>query len=123
MLALSFVMRADPEWKYVSLRNYIAYLNRSIEKATKWTVFEPNGPPLWKNVRRAIDQFLLIEYRKGALAGRKPEQAFFVRCDRSTITQNDLDNGRLVVVVGVAVLRPAEFVIFRIGQWTSDHKP
>jgi phage tail sheath protein FI len=115
-------MRSDPEWKYVSLRRYLAYLERSIEQGTKWVIFEPNGEALWGKVRRTIEQFLLIEYRKGALAGRKPEQAFFVRCDRSTITQNDIDNGRLVVLIGVALLRPAEFVIFRIGQWTADHK-
>jgi hypothetical protein len=116
-------MRSDPEWKYVSLRRYLTYLERSIDQGTQWVVFEPNGQPLWGKVRRRIEQFLLIEFRKGALAGRKPEQAFFVRCDRSTMTQNDLDNGRLIVLVGVALVRPAEFVIFRIGQWTADHKP
>ena len=116
-------MRSDPEWKYVNLRSYLAYLKRSIEKETKWVVFEPNDPPLWRKIRSEIERLLLIEYRKGALVGRKPEQAFFVRCDRSTMTQNDLDNGRLIALIGVAVLRPAEFVIFRIGQWTADHKP
>ena len=116
-------MRSEPEWKYVSLRRYFAYLERSIDERTKWVVFEPNGPPLWRKVRAKVEPFLLIEYRKGALVGRKPEQAFFVRCDRSTMTQNDLDSGRLVVLIGVALLRPAEFVIFRIGQWTADHKP
>jgi hypothetical protein len=116
-------MRSDPDWKYVNLRSYLAYLKRSIEKKTKWAVFEPNDQSLWRKVRNRIEQLLLIEYRKGKLVGRKPEQAFFVRCDRSTMTQDDLDNGRLVVLVGVALLRPAEFVIFRIGQWTADHKP
>jgi hypothetical protein len=115
-------MRSDPEWKHVSLRSYFAYLKRSIEKETKFAVFEPNGAPLWGIVRQRVEAFLLTEFRKGMLTGRKPEQAFFVRCDRSTITQADIDNGRLVVLVGVAVLRPAEFVIFRIGQWTADHK-
>jgi phage tail sheath protein FI len=109
--------------KYVSLRSYFAYLKRSIDQRTKWAVFEPNGPPLWGEVRRSIENFLLVEYRKGVLAGRKPDQAFFVRCDRSTMSQDDLDNGRLVALVGVALLRPAEFVLFRIGQWTTDHKP
>ena len=116
-------MRSDPEWKYVSLRRYLIYLERSIDQQTKWVVFEPNGAPLWGKVRRSVEQFLFIEYRKGTLVGRKSEQAFFVRCDRSTMTQNDLDNGRLIVLVGVALVRPAEFVIFRIGQWTADHKP
>jgi phage tail sheath protein FI len=72
--------------------------------------------------RRAIEVFLLNEFRSGALLGAKPEQAYFVKCDRSTITQDDLDNGRLIVLIGVAPLKPAEFVIFRIGQWTADRK-
>jgi len=113
---------SDPEWKYVNLRRYFAYLERSIDKGTQWAVFEPNGEALWANVRATIRDFLVNEWASGALLGDKPEKAFFVRCDRSTMTQNDLDNGRLVCLVGVAPLRPAEFVIFRIGQWTADQK-
>jgi phage tail sheath protein FI len=113
---------SDPEWKYVNLRRYFAYLERSIDKGTQWAVFEPNGELLWANVRRTIEDFLLNEFQMGALLGDKPEKAYFVKCDRSTMTQNDLDNGRLVALIGVAALRPAEFVIFRIGQWTSDRK-
>jgi hypothetical protein len=113
---------SDPEWKYVNLRRYFAYLERSIDKGTQWAVFEPNGPRLWDNVRSTISDFLLNEWQMGALLGDKPEKSYFVRCDRSTMTQNDLDNGRLVCLVGVAPLRPAEFVIFRIGQWTADRK-
>ncbi len=116
-------MRSDPEWKYVSLRSYFAYLKRSLDEGTKWVVFEPNGDILWRRVRTTIEAFMLTEFQKGKLAGRKPEQAFFVRCDRTTMTQDDIDNGRLVALIGVALLRPAEFVIFRIGQWTADHKP
>ncbi len=111
---------SDPEWKYVNLRRYFAYLEHSIDKGTQWAVFEPNGELLWANVRRTVSDFLLNEFQNGALLGDKPEKAYFVRCDRSTMTQNDLDNGRLVCLVGVAALRPAEFVIFRIGQWTAD---
>ena len=113
---------SDPEWKYVNLRRYFAYLEHSIDKGTQWAVFEPNGEALWANVRRTIEDFLLNEWQSGALLGDKPEKAYFVRCDRSTMTQNDLDNGRMVCLVGVAPLRPAEFVIFRIGQWTADSK-
>jgi hypothetical protein len=113
---------SDPEWKYVNLRRYFAYLERSIEKGTQWAVFEPNGEALWANVRRTIEDFLLNEWQMGALLGDKPEKAYFVRCDRTTMTQNDLDNGRLVCLIGVAPLRPAEFVIFRIGQWTADKR-
>jgi len=113
---------SDPEWKYVNLRRYFAYLERSIDVGTQWAVFEPNGELLWGNIRRTIEDFLLNEFQMGALLGDKPEKAFFVKCDRSTMTQNDLDNGRLVCLIGVAPLRPAEFVIFRIGQWTADRK-
>jgi phage tail sheath protein FI len=113
---------SDPEWKYVNLRRYFAYLEHSIDKGTQWAVFEPNGDLLWSNVRSTISDFLLNEWQNGALLGDKPEKAYFVKCDRSTMTQNDLDNGRLVCLIGVAPLRPAEFVIFRIGQWTSDRK-
>jgi len=110
----------DPEWKYVNLRRYFAYLERSVDRGTQWAVFEPNGPDLWANVRRTIEGFLLNEWSNGALLGDTPSKAFFVRCDRSIMTQNDLDNGRLVCLIGVAPIRPAEFVIFRIGQWTGE---
>jgi phage tail sheath protein FI len=113
---------SDPEWKYVNLRRYFAYLEHSVDKGTQWAVFEPNGPLLWDNVRRTIEDFLLNEWMMGALLGEKPDRAFFVRCDRSTMSQNDLDNGRLVCLIGVAALRPAEFVIFRIGQWTAERR-
>ncbi|HET6438797.1 MAG TPA: phage tail sheath subtilisin-like domain-containing protein [Anaeromyxobacter sp.] len=113
---------SDPEWKYVNLRRYFAYLEHSIDKGTQWAVFEPNGDQLWASARRTVDEFLLNEWQKGALLGDKPEKAYFVKCDRSTMTQNDLDNGRLVMLIGVAPLRPAEFVIFRIGQWTGDSR-
>lgn len=116
------LISSDPEWRYVNLRRYFAYLEHSIDKGTQWAVFEPNGEALWANVRRTIADFLLNEWQSGALLGDKPEKAYFVRCDRSTMTQNDLDNGRLVCLIGVAPLYPAEFVIFRIGQWTADSK-
>ncbi len=110
----------DPEWKYISVRRYFAYLERSIDRSTQWAVFENNGPELWGKIRRAVEDFLYNEWVAGGLLGAKPEQAYFVRCDRSTMTQNDLDNGRLVCLVGIAPVKPAEFVIFRIGQWTAD---
>ena len=113
---------SDPEWKYVNLRRYFAYLERSIDRGTQWAVFEPNGEALWANVRQTIQDYLFNEWVSGALLGEKPEKAYFVKCDRTTMTQNDLDNGRLVCLVGVAVVKPAEFVIFRIGQWTADRK-
>lgn len=111
---------SDPEWKYVNVRRYFNYLESSIDRGTQWAVFEPNGERLWANVRQTIADFLYNEWRNGALLGSKTEEAYFVRCDRSTMTQNDLDNGRLVCLIGVAVIKPAEFVIFRIGQKTAD---
>jgi phage tail sheath protein FI len=111
---------SDPEWKYINVRRYFLYLEASIERGTQWAVFEPNGERLWANIRETIDAFLFNEWKNGALLGGSPKEAYFVRCDRSTMTQNDIDNGRLVCLIGVAPLRPAEFVIFRIGQKTAD---
>lgn len=114
---------SDPEWKYVNVRRYVSYLEHSIDRGTQWTVFEPNGPQLWDDVRETIASFLDSQFREGALLGNKPEQAYFVKCDRTTMTQDDIDHGLLVCLVGVAPLRPAEFVIIRIGRWTADHRP
>ena len=113
---------SDPEWKYLNIRRYFAYLEASIDRSTQWAVFEPNGERLWANIRRTVESFLENEWREGRLAGTSVEEAFFVRCDRSTMTQNDLDNGRLICLIGVSPLYPAEFVIFRIGQWTADQR-
>jgi len=115
-------MSSDPEWIYINVRRYFLYLERSIEKSTQWVVFEPNGERLWANVRSAVEDFLYNEWFSGRLLGASTKAAYFVRCDRSTMTQNDLDFGRLVCLVGVAPLRPAEFVIFRIGQKTAEAK-
>jgi Bacteriophage tail sheath protein len=116
-------LTSDSDWKYVNVRRFIIFLEQSIDRGLQWVAFEPNGETLWSNVRRTIEDFLFIQWRTGALTGTKPEEAYFVRCDRTTMTQNDLDNGRLTCLIGVAPIRPAEFVIFRIGQWTADHKP
>jgi len=113
-------MSSDPEWKYVNVRRLFNFIEASIDKGTQWAVFEPNNRRLWDNVRRTIEDFLLVLWRDGALLGDKPEEAFFVRCDRTTMVQNDLDNGRLICLIGIAPVKPAEFVIFRIGQWTGD---
>ena len=89
----------------------------SIDQGTQWVVFEPNADELWARVRRSIGNFLTTVWRNGALEGTTPEQAFFVKCDRTTMTRDDIDNGRLICVIGVAPVKPAEFVIIRIGQW------
>jgi phage tail sheath protein FI len=111
---------SDPEWKYVNVRRFFLYLEASIDRGTQWAVFENNGPRLWANIRETVEAFLYNEWVSGNLLGANPKEAYFVRCDRSTMTQNDLDNGRLICLVGVAALKPAEFVIFRIGQKTAD---
>lgn len=111
---------SDPEFKYVNVRRYFNYLEASIDRSTQWAVFEPNGERLWGNIRDTITGFLYNEWVSGALLGGSPQEAYFVRCDRSTMTQNNLDNGQLICLIGVAVIKPAEFVIFRIGQKTAD---
>lgn len=111
---------SDPEWKYINVRRFFIYLEHSIDRSTQWAVFEPNGPRLWANITDTITAFLFTEWRNGALLGATPEEAFFVRCDRSTMTQDDFDNGRLICEIGVSPIKPAEFVIFRIGQKTAD---
>ena len=113
-------MSSDPEWKYVNVRRLFIFIENSIDRSSQWAVFEPNNRILWDNIRRMVEDFLLVLWRDGALLGSKPEEAFFVRCDRTTMTQNDLDNGRLVCLIGIAPVKPAEFVIFRIGQYTAD---
>ena len=110
---------SDPEFMYVNVRRYLIYLEHSIDRSTQWAVFENNGPALWARVKGSIDAFLYNEFREGNLLGDSPAQAYFVRCDRTTMTQNDLDNGRMICLIGVALLKPAEFVIFRIGQITA----
>ncbi len=107
-------LSSDQTWKYVNLRRQCDWLEGSLHAGLQWAMFEPNAEPLWANVRRAAGDFLLAHWQAGGLQGAKPEQAFFVRADRTTMTQDDLDNGRLVVEVGFAPLKPAEFVIFRI---------
>ncbi|WP_221761650.1 phage tail sheath subtilisin-like domain-containing protein [Edaphobacter aggregans] len=111
---------SDSQWMYVNVRRYFCYLEHSIDLGTQWVVFEPNNQALWARVAQSASSFLYTEWQAGHLMGTKPEQAYFVRCDQSTMTQYDLDNGRLICLIGVAPVEPAEFVIFRIGQWTAS---
>ena len=111
---------SDPEWKYVNVRRYFIYLEASIDRGTQWAVFEPNGERLWANIRRPSRTSSTTSGATARCSATTPKKAFFVRCDRTTMTQNDLDNGRLICLIGVAPLKPAEFVIFRIGQKTAD---
>jgi phage tail sheath protein FI len=109
----------DPDWKYVNVRRLFIFVEKSIERATQWVVFEPNDEPLWASLRRSVGSFLRRLWMDGMLQGAKKEEAYFVKCDRSTMTQADIDNGRLIMVIGIAPVKPAEFVIFRIGQWAG----
>ena len=106
----------DPDWKYVNVRRLFLYLEKSIERSTQWVVFEPNNERLWSRVKATISGFLTEVWKSGAIMGTNPDEAFFVKCDRTTMTQNDIDNGRLIVLIGVAPTKPAEFVIFRLAQ-------
>ena len=106
-------------WKYINVRRLFLFIEESIEEGTQWVVFEPNDHKLWARVRQTITQFLTIVWRNGALMGTKAEEAFFVRCDHTTMTQDDIDNGRLICTIGIAPVKPAEFVIFRITQFTG----
>lgn len=113
------VITSDSDWKYVPVRRLFIFIEESIEQGTQWVVFESNDEPLWARVRRSVSAFLTNVWRDGALQGRTKEEAFFVKCDRTTMSQYDIDNGRLIMLIGIAPVKPAEFVIFRIGQWTG----
>jgi Bacteriophage tail sheath protein len=107
-------------WKYVSVRRLFIFLERSIYEGTQWVVFEPNDERLWARVKDTIRRFLRTQWRAGAMMGTTEDEAFFVTCDRTTMTQDDILNGRLVCEIGIAPVRPAEFVIFRIFQRTAE---
>ena len=107
-------------WKYLNVRRLFIYVEESIKANTNWVVFEPNSTTLWNRVTRTIEAFLATCWRDGALAGSSPDQAFFVECGPTTMTQDDIDNGRLICQIGIAPVKPAEFVIFRITQKTAS---
>ena len=111
---------SKPLWKYVNVRRLFIFLEESIKANTNWVVFEPNDELLWIRVRRTIEVFLEGVWRSGALAGATTADAFFVNIGTNTMTQDDIDNGRLICVIGVAPVKPAEFVIFRLTQKTGE---
>jgi hypothetical protein len=112
-------LSSDPDVKYINVRRALIYFEASIDQGTQRVVFEPNTPDTWSRVTDSVSAFLLTQWRAGALFGRKPEEAFFVRCDETTMTADDILNGRLICEIGLALVRPAEFVIFRIEQITN----
>jgi len=107
------------EWRYISVRRLISYIEKSIELGTQWVVFEPNDEDLWARVKRTVSNFLERIWREGALFGATPQQAFYVKCDEELNPPETRILGRLYVEVGVCPVRPAEFVIFRISQWNG----
>lgn len=113
-------LSSDTSWKYVNVRRLFLFLEESIDEGTQWVVFEPNDESLWALVRQTVTNFLTTVWRTGALAGTTADEAFFVTCDRSTMTDDDIAGGRLICVIGVAPVFPAEFVIFRIQQKTRE---
>lgn len=112
-------MSSDPEWRYLNIRRYFNYLEESILIGTQWVVFEPNDHALWARIRRNISAFLVNEWRSGALFGRRPDEAYYVKCDEETNPPESVDLGRVVCEIGVAPVKPAEFVIFRLSQFSS----
>jgi phage tail sheath protein FI len=115
-------MSRDPMWKYINVRRLFTFIEKSVDRSTQWAVFEPNNERLWSRIKASLTQFLTTVWQSGALMGTTPEESFFVRVDRTTMTQNDIDNGRLIVVVGIAPTKPAEFVIFRFAQTQAGAK-
>ncbi len=111
--------QGDPEWKYVNVRRLVNFLRESIDAGTQWAVFEPNAEDLWAKIRRNVTAFLNGEWAAGALVGATPEQAFYVRCDETTNPPDVRAQGQVVTEIGVAVVQPAEFVIFRLSQWAG----
>lgn len=111
--------KTDQSWKYLNVRRYFNYLQESILAGTQWAVFEPNDHALWARIRRSIGAFLITEWRKGALFGTTPEQAFFIKCDADINTPETIDLGEVHCLVGVAPVKPAEFVIFTLSQLPS----
>ena len=112
-------LSSDPAWRYINVRRLFNYLEESILEGTEWSVFEPNDNELWAKIRRTIAAFLVNEWRKGALFGLTPDQAFFVKCDDETNPAESIDAGMVVCEVGVAPVKPAEFVIFRLSQYSG----
>jgi uncharacterized protein len=110
---------SDPEWRYLNVRRLFNFVEESILEGTQWVVFEPNDPRLWDAVKRNVSAFLRRVWRDGALFGLTPAEAFFVKCDAENNTQDTIDIGQLIIDVGIAPVKPAEFVVFRIAQFAG----
>ncbi|OKJ39006.1 MULTISPECIES: phage tail sheath family protein [unclassified Streptomyces] len=113
-------LSSDPAWRYLNVRRLFNYLEESILLGTQWVVFEPNDDRLWSSIRRNVTAFLTEEWRRGALFGRTAEEAFYVKCDRDNNPQESIDLGQVVCEIGVAPVKPAEFVVFRLAQFSDS---
>lgn len=111
--------REESNWRYLNVRRLFSMIEESIGMGTRWVVFEPNDIVLWKALKRDVGAFLTLLWRQGAFAGTTPDQAFFVKCDEETNPPESVDDGRVTIIIGIAPVKPAEFVIFRIGQTDS----
>ncbi|MEM7030168.1 MAG: phage tail sheath subtilisin-like domain-containing protein [Chloroflexota bacterium] len=111
---------SNPSWKYINVRRFFNMVEKSIEDSTSWTVFEPNDERLWAQIRRDVSAFLSIQWRNGALFGATPDQAYFVKCDAELNPKEIRDAGQVIIEVGMAPVTPAEFVIFRVFQWSPE---
>ena len=111
---------SNGEFKYINIRRLFNFIRESIDEGTQWTVFEPNTPELWARIRRNVTAFLTTVWQSGALFGATPEQAFYVKCDEENNPPNVRELGQVVIEIGIAVVKPAEFVIFRISQWNQS---
>jgi phage tail sheath protein FI len=111
---------ADSEWRYINVRRLLNYLEESIVEGTQWVVFEPNDQRLWQRISRTVSAFLTMAWRDGALFGLTPAQAFYVKCDEETNPPAVVDAGQVVIEIGVAPVKPAEFVVFRVAQISGD---
>jgi len=114
-------LSSDPAWRYINVRRLFNYVEASIERGTQWVVFEPNDADLWARVRRDISAFLRMVWRSGALFGATPEEAFYVKCDEELNPLEVRDAGQLIIEIGMAPVKPAEFVIVRISQWAGPN--
>jgi phage tail sheath protein FI len=112
-------LSSNPSWRYLNVRRLFNYIEKSIERGTQWVVFEPNDMLLWARVRRDVGAFLSTVWSEGALFGASPAQAFYVKCDEELNPPESRDLGRLIIEIGIAPVKPAEFVIFRISQWAG----
>lgn len=112
-------LSSNASWRYINVRRLFNYVEESIELGTQWVVFEPNDRDLWARIRRDINAFLTMVWRSGALFGATPSEAFYVKCDDETNPPAVRDLGQVVIEIGLAPVKPAEFVIFRISQWAG----